>query len=388
MKKYILLFLSFLVLLLFRCKKEEVVNVHLTYQETIKIPLISNGLRFVPNWELFHKGGKLLLGYHHIYDSQLEIYDFKKREFYKRVKLDQEGPNMVDASRFKFQEDNIIALGTNMVYILDYDGQVLDKISLLDEDMEKGLQPIESYSLRPNSNMHGADDFIAADNKSDVIYLPIRRTDKSVAETDFFEVESIIASISLKEKQMSTLNIPFPEAVFPYRIFGGNLLWSDYIYPYLCPDESGYLTYSFPSTSWVYKYSIQKDQIIIKNKIGSDFTADALQTVSGDVESYKFIEQIFMRETIFGPVKFDPNAQLYYRIHKAPIPMDQDEKSRKKYFTIFNKDLEKRGEIIFPNHLSDLKYSFTDDGPLFLSSKNPSEDSVYFEQYKIQPIKK
>ena len=314
-----------------------------------------------------------LAGYNRDMHS-IDVFDLNKKEFFKHIKLDNQGPNGIRGLNgfYIHNWDSIFVRGARKLHLMDSVGLVKHSINLPKYEKEVNGTLTTGLGFR----------LYYSETRNSVFYKYVPR-DVKFGSKEYFS-KPFIAELNLTSHTMSLLPVRYSKYIMnnfigylfrPYVSFYNNIIY-----------------YCFTGESNIYSYDLKTQT---KNTYGgrSKYSKDLAQPIS---RNSKFEEKSKhrLKNVQFFNVIYDPYRELFYRLHfgnledKISEDINKAFNDKSLYLMIFNKDFELIREIELEDHTYRPQFYGISGEGLFLNAnhemnENFSGDFSNFKLFKI-----
>lgn len=312
----------------------------------IELKLIYSGDVSTYFWKWHRaKNGKEFLAYYNITKNRIECYDLHENQLLDSISVETEGPNGILMIDFFMDDKNIIQVGKRKIL----------KYSLVDKNVKKWS--FDSLNLWMNSNYQFLSNF----------YNP---TDRTIFSNIGIGGEFVI--LNDQKNEIEVVSYQRPEGVNFYKKIDGLPTLNDFVSPYFSVTEK-YVFLDFPFTSDLF-YTEPNTPHILKQK---ETPINKLNIPYSNISYGNLYDEILHASTWFGPTKWDPFSERFYRMAVSGKVKSIDS-SRRGFILVFDEELNFERLVRLPSEVKFNQFFITDKGLLFKDKNQPNEEKVSF----------
>ena len=302
--------------------------------------------------------------------GSLNFFSVGTKRLIKKLKPETEGPNAIGPSLNGFHiksMDSIFTVGGYVISLVDGDGKPYFQHNLAKEN--------DGLAATPQIN-NGAS-IVEHEGEIYINTAP----DISTLEPRSFGGKQAIKILDLESKSVTT-ELEYPEA---YRkgAFGPN-----YASFYQAFNPSAFdLVFSFPADHNLYVAKVNDIENIKSYWGGSKFiqSINPMERKFPDNDDYEYYTRYFVQNPSYGHIYYDKYRELYYRVAYRPVTEERyadGVRWKPKSLIVFDKDLNRRGEVELPEDTNPSGIEPVKDG-VMIHSGGDDENKLGFTLFKI-----
>lgn len=295
----------------------------------------------------------------------LDIFNLSQRIYVKQVKFSTEGPDFVSSVQAISIWSEGIFLVVNDAYItlVNFDGRVIDRLSINTESSD--FTGFDFSSGRLLVNRHSGLQF-SGRQKTILMEAYLFAGDSNLGEG------FILVELDIENRTIGVVDIPYESSLLNVEESYGELNGLNF----LKLENRLVLNRKFSSEVFIWKGGKLQSRNVL-----SSFTVNEIQPFSrANGVTRESRQEYELKSSKFFPLVFDPNRELYYRLHRSQLENINDQADF--YITVMDVDFQKIGELLFPEGY----YIFpivSREGLLFLAF-NKHDDRVELLNINVQ----
>lgn len=319
---------------------------------------------------IFNENGEEFYANYNNDINSLIVYNLDKGNFDSKVTFFSTGPNKIDGlTQYVVWGNKILRQSLYNINIVNFSGELEETLEL--KDINPKLDETHSFTDGPGIKIANFKSLSLNSTSQSVVFNLFNKEDRY---KDLFKDPTFL-EFNLNTRELTPHKVVFPDDI--NKRFYGPLVYPNII------TKGDSIIYNFPYKAAVYIYNKKTGETIVKPFIVDNI----LPTVEGLDLSQKGNNSLlihFFNGEAYYRINYDTNRNLYYILYsQAKV----DDEPVLRHLIVFNKSIEKLGEIDIPTDFSP-NFAISKKGLLFRNVKDDSFDTLTLHVLNVEVEKK
>jgi len=282
------------------CQEDIIPKMKVTFgEEELVIPLMKGGTTLYAAINVGTWYGEDVLGYYNYFEERLELYSIDNQDSITVIPIQKEGPDAVgNFSRFYLIDDLIYVHSKSIFYVLNGDGEVVDKSPWMRFNEESNN--VKSYRLWETVHSTNLSSYQPKDS---FLYLNYLRADESMDDPRYYtDNPHPIVKYDIRSHLFTPLPVKYPDQIIENIHTIGNTGGGR---PQV--DVHGdTVVYNFRYHDDIYQFTGNKVNAV---SIPSSYFPESNPNVLNSMDK----KEAYKTANWFDPIQYDPYRNLYIR---------------------------------------------------------------------------